>query len=151
MLNEQQQRLVAQWFAAGESLDAIQKRIKAEFGIHIRYLDLRLMVSTLPAPTPAETPAQAEPVPYEAPAPESNPAEEQTTGAVGVTFDPVTDPRYAASGTVTFSDGTAAKWIMDVRGQLLLDGLPQGYKVSSEDAKAFRQELLSGLAARGVI
>ena len=69
----------------------------------------------------------------------------------GVTFDSVTDPRYAASGTVVFSDGTSGAWIMDARGALGLKGLPEGYQPTPEDAESFRRELLSGLSARGIL
>ena len=53
-LNEEQKAKVAAWFAAGESLDEIQKHIKSEFGVHVTYLDLRLMVAELPQPQDAE-------------------------------------------------------------------------------------------------
>lgn len=52
-LTVQQKDEVAAWFAAGASLDEIQKRVKAEFGVHMTYLDVRLMVAELPQP--AET------------------------------------------------------------------------------------------------
>ena len=49
-LSEAQKEEVAAWFAAGASLDEIQKRIKSEFGIHMTYLDVRLLVAELPQP-----------------------------------------------------------------------------------------------------
>lgn len=54
MLTEEQKADVAKWFAAGASLDEIQKRMKAEFGVHMTYLDLRLMVADLPQPVETE-------------------------------------------------------------------------------------------------
>ena len=57
-LTVQQKDEVAAWFAAGASLDEIQKRIKAEFGVHMTYLDVRLMVAELPQP--AESGAEAD-------------------------------------------------------------------------------------------
>ena len=59
MLTEEQKSQVAGWFAAGASLDEIQKRVKAEFGVHMTYLDVRLMVAELPQPAEPEPPAQA--------------------------------------------------------------------------------------------
>ena len=53
-LTDTQKEAVASWFASGASLDEIQKRIKAEFGIHMTYLDVRLMVAELPQPAEAE-------------------------------------------------------------------------------------------------
>ena len=52
-LTVQQKDEVAAWFAAGASLDEIQKRIKSEFGIHMTYLDVRLLVAELPQPEEA--------------------------------------------------------------------------------------------------
>ena len=49
-LSEGQKSSVASWFAGGMSLDEIQKRIRSEFGIHMTYLDLRLLVADLPQP-----------------------------------------------------------------------------------------------------
>ena len=54
MLTAEQKQQVAGWFAAGASLDEIQKRVKAEFGIHMTYLDVRLMVAELPQPVEPE-------------------------------------------------------------------------------------------------
>ena len=53
-LTVQQKDEVAAWFAAGASLDEIQKRIKTEFGVHMTYLDVRLMVAELPQPAAAD-------------------------------------------------------------------------------------------------
>jgi len=63
-LNTEQKTAVAKWFSEGASLDEIQKRIRAEFDIHLTYLDVRLLVAELPQPeeagkgTAAETAAE---------------------------------------------------------------------------------------------
>ena len=49
-LTDTQREAVADWFADGASLDEIQKRIKSEFGVHLTYLDVRLLVAELPQP-----------------------------------------------------------------------------------------------------
>ena len=54
-----QKEAVAGWFAAGASLDEIQKRIKSEFGLHLTYLDVRLLVAELPQPQEEEREAEA--------------------------------------------------------------------------------------------
>lgn len=56
MLSEGQKNAVAEWFAAGAGLAEIQKKISAEFGIDMTYLDVRLLVADLPQP--AEPDAQ---------------------------------------------------------------------------------------------
>lgn len=62
-LNKSQLEAVASWFAAGASLDEIQKRLRAEFDVHMTYLDLRLLVADLPQPS------EPEPEPVKAPPP----------------------------------------------------------------------------------
>ena len=52
-LTDTQREAVASWFADGASLDEIQKRIKSEFGVHLTYLDVRLLVAELPQPEEA--------------------------------------------------------------------------------------------------
>ncbi len=49
-LSEDQMKSVAAWFAGGASLDEIQKRLVAECGVHVTYLDLRMIVAELPQP-----------------------------------------------------------------------------------------------------
>lgn len=58
-LNPDQLNAVAEWFAAGSSLDEIQKRLRAEFDVHMTYLDLRLLVADLPQPEEAPEPPPA--------------------------------------------------------------------------------------------
>ena len=58
-LTDEQKAAVAAWFAGGASLDEIQKRIAAEFGVHVTYLDLRLFVADLPQPKEAVVDAEA--------------------------------------------------------------------------------------------
>lgn len=55
-LTDTQKEAVANWFADGASLDEIQKRIKSEFGVHLTYLDVRLLVAELPQPEEAGVP-----------------------------------------------------------------------------------------------
>lgn len=141
MLDESQKSAVAAWYAAGETPDAIQKRLKSEFAVSLRHLDLMMLLQELPPPARKEKPQAAEPAP-------EKPAEEEKK--VSIDFDSVTDPRFAASGTVTFSDGTSCQWIMDARGRLGLEGLPKGYQPTREDAQAFQTELIAGLQARGL-
>ena len=85
-LSEDQLKSVAAWFAGGASLDEIQKRLVSEFGVHVTYFDLRMIVADLPQPeeegedageTPASqlrarrpaTPNDGEPAPRTMPSP----------------------------------------------------------------------------------
>ena len=172
MLTEEQKADVAKWFAAGASLDEIQKRMKAEFGVHMTYLDLRLMVADLPQPEEAEPaapddvaadgpahdgPAREVPAPprrgtsaapkrYDLDAPDGTPPASDLT----VEVDALTIPGTFASGAVTFSDGTKAKWYLDQQGRLGLDDVPPGYRPSPGDAALFQARLVEALRARGL-
>ena len=216
MLTEEQKADVAKWFAAGASLDEIQKRMKTEFGVHMTYLDLRLMVADLPQPVETEPaapdgpaheglahdgPAREVPAPprrvasssgpahdgpaREVPAPprrvasssgtpdssgtsSSGPASDDGTSAapkrydldapdgtppasdLTVEVDALTIPGTFASGAVTFSDGTKAKWYLDQLGRLGLDDVPPGYRPSPGDAALFQSRLVEALRARGL-
>ena len=199
MLTEEQKADVAKWFAAGASLDEIQKRMKAEFGVHMTYLDLRLMVADLPQPVETEPAAPDGPAheglahdgpAREVPAPprrgtsssgtpdsgtpdssgtsSSGPASDDGTSAapkrydldapdgtppasdLTVEVDALTIPGTFASGAVTFSDGTKAKWYLDQLGRLGLDDVPPGYRPSPGDAALFQSRLVEALRARGL-
>ena len=195
MLTEEQKAEVAKWFADGASLDEIQKRMKAEFGVHMTYLDVRLMVAELPQPVETEPaapdgpareglahdgPARDGPA-HEVPAPprrvasssgtpDNGPASDEGTSAapkrydldapdadegkpspdVVVEMDALTIPGTYASGDVTFSDGTKAKWYLDQQGRLGLGNAPEGYRPSQSDAALFQARLVEALRARGL-
>ncbi len=172
MLTDEQKKSVADWFAAGASLDEIQKRLKDEMGVHITYLDLRLLVADLPQPgeetegaeetegtegTEAATPAcgavapqteSAPPKRYDLDAPDADKG--AATPDVAVEVDALMIPGTIASGSVTFSDGTAGKWYLDQMGRLGLSGVPQGYRPSPTDAALFQSRLLEALRAKGL-
>ena len=190
MLTEEQKAEVAKWFADGASLDEIQKRMKAEFGVHMTYLDVRLMVAELPQPVETEPaapdgpareglahdgPAREVPAPPRRVAsssgtPDSGPASDEGTSAapkrydldapdadegkpspdVVVEMDTLTIPGTYASGDVTFSDGTKAKWYLDQQGRLGLGNAPEGYRPSQSDAALFQARLVEALRTRGL-
>ncbi len=166
MLTESQKIEVAKWFAAGASLDEIQKRMKAEFDVHMTYLDLRLMVAELPQPMEAEPEAPAGPP---APAPEDAAPEQKAepptrydldapdadegkpSPDVVVELDALTIPGTYASGDVIFSDGTKAKWYLDQQGRLGLGSAPEGFRPSPTDAALFQSRLMELLRSRGMM
>ena len=188
MLTEEQKAEVAKWVADGASLDEIQKRMKAEFGVHMTYLDVRLMVAELPQPVETEPaapdgpareglahdgPAREVPAPPRRVAsssgtPDSGPASDEGTSAapkrydldapdgtppasdLTVEVDALTIPGTYASGDVTFSDGTKAKWYLDQQGRLGLGNAPEGYRPSQSDAALFQARLVEALRAHGL-
>ena len=177
-LTDTQREAVASWFADGASLDEIQKRIKSEFGVHLTYLDVRLLVAELPQPEEteaggreAETTGTTEKEPLGTDQEFSEGSEEppgtddgtgepldeaqdsteaQAVPAPTVTIDALMLPGTIASGDVTFSDGKTGKWYLDQMGRLGLGNLPEGYRPSPTDAALFQQQLMGLLQARGL-
>ena len=151
-LNEDQLKSVAAWFAGGASLDEIQKRLVAEFGVHLTYFDLRMIVADLPQPEEGEEATGETPVdpesrqdggspedgalgeralpgedatgetPVAPDEPEAADAQERVPSALSVTVDALMIPGTMASGDVTFSDGVKGKWYLDQMGRLGLGG-----------------------------
>ena len=166
-LTEEQLKSVAAWFAAGASLDEIQKRLVAEYDVHLTYFDLRMIVAELPQPAEAEEPEDPEipepqenpegpeipedPEDPEFPEPQDHPEPPEPPASVSVTVDALMIPGTMASGDVTFSDGVKGKWYLDQMGRLGLGGdLPQGYRPSPADAALFQARLMEALRAKGL-
>ena len=158
-LTEEQLKSVATWFAGGASLDEIKKRLVAEFGVHITYFDLRMVVADLPQPEDPEDPESPEnpedpenPESPECPENPENPEDpEKGLANVAVTVDALMIPGTMASGDVTFSDGVKGKWYLDQMGRLGLGGdLPQGYRPSPADGAMFQARLMEALRAKGL-
>ena len=72
-------------------------------------------------------------------------------GNVSVSVDKVTLlPGALASGTVTFSDGVTAKWVVDQYGRPGFTEVSKpGYRPTPADGQAFMQELSMQLQKRG--
>ena len=175
-LSEDQLKSVAAWFAGGASLDEIQKRLVAEYGVHVTYFDLRMIVAELPQPEEAsvegadaqervppeedETGATSCVPPEGGEAGESSfsstedqdaDAQERVPPGVTVECDAIMIPGTMASGDVVFSDGQKGKWYLDQMGRLGLGGeLPQGYRPSPADAALFQARLMEALRAKGL-
>lgn len=73
-------------------------------------------------------------------------------GNVTVDVDTVTlIPGALASGSVTFSDGVTAKWIVDQYGRPGFTEVSQpGYRPTPADGQAFMQELSQALQSKGL-
>ena len=77
------------------------------------------------------------------------PADLAGGGRVKVEVDRIVRPGAVMSGTVTFSDGVAAKWAMDQHGRLMLDSSRKGYQPSAADVQTFQRELSQQLQRHG--
>ena len=163
-LNEEQLKAVAAWFAGGASLDEIQKRLTSEFGVHVTYFDLRMIVADLPQPEPEEAEAASESSEASNSSGSSESSNSSDSSAssdssegepqvanVSVTVDAIMIPGTMASGDVVFSDGVKGKWYLDQMGRLGLGGdLPQGYRPAPEDAALFQARLMEALRSKGL-
>lgn len=173
-ITEEQLKSVAAWFAGGASLDEIQKRLVAEFGVHLTYFDLRMLVADLPQPEESEVTSESSDSSSSSESSESSDSSDSSLSSdastssdssspsapsdgehqaanVSVTVDALMIPGTMASGDVTFSDGVKGKWYLDQMGRLGLGGdLPQGYRPSPEDAALFQARLMEALRAKGL-
>jgi hypothetical protein len=167
-LDETQKKKVAGWIEEGLKLSEIQKRLDAELGVRMTYIEVRLLVDDLklvpkdPAPVnPVELGNQRAPASatdeHGALLPddkaESTPIAEGEgptgTGRVAVTVDEIARPGALVSGGVTFSDGNSAVWYLDQFGRLGLAPKQQGYKPSAIDLQTFQMELQNRMAKMG--
>ena len=190
-LSPEQSSAVSSWIAAGDSLSAVQRKLRDEYALSLTFMEVRFLVDDLnlqlkdpapkvnasdvtqatPAPSPAASPsgrptaqggdtgatAMGEDEGYAdeaSPADGTLPPEDETPGeasSVTVDVDKVTlHPGALASGTVTFSDGVSAKWIIDNYGRPGFTEISQpGYRPKPADAQAFMQQLSVELQKRG--
>jgi hypothetical protein len=163
-LDEAQRKTISTWIAEGLRLSDIQTRLGTELGVHLTYMEVRMLVDDLKL-----TPKDAEPVkPAELARAEpgsslnpatptiANPASALSggtpppTGGVSVTVDEISRPGTVASGGVRFSDGQSAEWYLDQTGRLGLMPKQQGYRPAQEDVAAFQAELQNELARLGM-
>jgi hypothetical protein len=174
-LSDQQRQSVKEWLAAGASLSDVQQKLKSEFGVTLTYIDVRLLVLDIgaavkdkPEPVPpkaAEPKAPAAPqeedpyaedfedeagLPPGAEAAPGVPPPADAGGAkVALTLDRLVVPGAMVSGSVTFSDGVKARWLIDQHGRFGLDSDTPGYRPSGPDLQAFQMQLRSELQRHG--
>lgn len=172
-LSQQQREAVSQWIAAGDSLAAVQRRLGADFGLSMTYMEVRFLVddlglelksperpksaAALSAPIAGDAPTDPAAIGNE-PAPEDDGfakeladefAKPAAPAGVKVEVDRIMRPGTVVSGSVTFSDGKSATWALDQSGRLMLDGGKTGYKPAQADIQAFQQELSVQLKRHG--
>jgi len=153
-LTEDQKATVSKWIAEGASLSEVQTRLRSELGFAVTYMEARLLMAELnltPVEKKMEKPArsssiltqddsikqEAEPDEDELPADALPPS----SGSVKVTIDQITKPNALLSGSVTFSDGKDAEWMLDSLGRIALNPSTPGYRPTQSDVTAFQMEL----------
>lgn len=161
-LNDTQKDAVKKWAAEGCSLTDIQKRLNDEFKLSVTFLDLRFMILDLGLTIKEQVKTtgagldlgKAKTKPGRQAAEDSEmepePAGAGEAGGVAVTLDRIVKPGAVISGTVRFSDGVNASWMLDQLGRLALDPGKPNYRPSPEDVQAFQEELRELLQNRGI-
>jgi hypothetical protein len=147
--NEEQKREIARWVAEGMGLSDVQKKINADYGVVMTYIDVRFLVDDLDL-TLVDKEEDKPKEPKDAADQTLDPEQPlDTEGGVSVEVDPVTPPGAMASGSVHFSDGQKKQWTLDQFGRLALSGGEEGYKPSEEDVVEFQKQLDGALRGKG--
>lgn len=152
-LDEAQKNQVAAWIADGLRLADIQKRLAAELGLQLTYMDVRFLVDDLKlTPKDPEPPKSAVPAPTAAATPVVPPAEPapMAGGNVSVAVDQIARPGALVSGKVVFSDGQKADWHLDQTGRLGLVTQQPGYRPAAGDVQQFQAALEGELSKLGM-
>lgn len=166
-LTDEQKQTVGSWVQAGLGLSDIQKRLKTEFEISMSFIDVRFLVLDLnlkvqdkivaePTNLTAKKGAQAQPqqggpfrgAPAE-PAGMDPSGEPDLGGEVSVEIDRIKKPGAMVSGTVIFSDGVKASWMLDQHGRVAIEASQAGYRPPESDLMAFQQEIAKKLQSQG--
>jgi len=155
-LTDSQKQQVSAWLEQGLKVADVQKKMSAELGVSMTYMEVRFLLDDLRLkpkdPEPPKQPAPASPIaPASAGAPASaaggSPAAPAPdagvpgSGGVKLTVDALARPGTIVSGKVTFSDGQTAEWYLDQMGRMGVVPAQKGYKPSQADVMEF-QELL---------
>jgi len=149
-LTAEQKKTVEGWVREGLGLSDIQKKITAELGISMTYMDVRLLVLDLGVKVKDKpVAAPAKPTDKGAVALDGAPDAAGGLSRVTVDVDRVMRPGSLVSGTVRFSDGVTATWMLDQTGRLALDAGKRKYTPSEQDVEAFQEELRRVLEKQG--
>ncbi len=149
-LSDSQKQQVSAWLEQGLKVADVQKKMAAELGVTMTYMEVRFLLDDLRLnpkdPEPPKQPGPESPIaPLTASGPSPLPASpvtgEPVVGGLKLTVDTLARPGTVVSGKVTFSDGQTADWYLDQMGRMgVVPGQP-GYKPSQPDVMQF-QELL---------
>lgn len=174
-LTEQQKQAIRDWVAAGASLSDVQRNLKTDLGITMTYMDVRMLVLDLGASVkdkPEVKPPKAMPPQQTIQDEEDSPAydlDEESAAApealqqesctpdeqqgpdstVTLAMDSLVVPGAMVSGTVTFSDGIKARWLIDQYGRFGIEPETPGYRPSPEDMNDFQMQLRGELHRKG--
>lgn len=150
-LTTEQSAAVQGWVDAGDSISDVQKKLSAEFGLSMTYMDVRFLLDDLGAALKDSESPRAAAVDLSDPnLGMQGDGGAAASGGVSVEVDRVTKAGAVASGSVVFSDGMQATWALDAMGRLALGASQEGYKPSEEDIRAFQEALSGQLRNKGL-
>ncbi len=143
-INTEQLEMVRLWASQGIDLNGIQKKLVAECGVHLTYMEVRFLLldhgieiaqqQEAPKPAPAPQPQAEQP---------AAPAADPMTGAAPVkptmSLDDIQIPGTILSGKCEFPSGTKVSWQIDQMGQLNCSQLSG--TMTQEEQQAFVFEL----------
>lgn len=163
-LTDAQKQQISVWLEQGLKVADVQKKMIAELGLTMTYMEVRFLLDDLRLkpkdPEPPKQPAPASPI---APASAGAPAGAETSaspvpalapetpalGAVKLVMDTLARPGTVVSGKVTFSDGQTADWYLDQMGRMGVVPAQKGYKPSQVDVMEFQEQLQIALQKMG--
>jgi hypothetical protein len=155
-LTPEQIKIVTQWAEAGDTLNDIQRKLKAELEVGCTYMELRLSLLDLgislkdkPKQAPA-APAAAAPATPAQDSPFFTDAGTPPAASVTATLDELTIPGTMASGKATFSDGKTISWYLDQSGRLGMQAPEPGYQPPAADIPEFQTQLDKLLLQAGI-
>lgn len=134
-LSAEQIQSVKKWLSEGADVAQVQTRLQKEFGINMRYIDVRFLIDDIGAQINVPEPKTDA---LDEKAASSSP---QELGQVNVAMDPAPAQGALASGTVIFSDGAKAQWLIDNTGHLGLLPEKEGYNPPESDLPVFQRKL----------
>lgn len=163
-LTDAQKQQLSTWLEQGLKVSDVQKKMVAELGVTMTYMEVRFLLDDLRLkpkdPEPPKQPAPASPIApptdgMPAPAAGVDPAAPVPdaglpgSGGVKLTADTLARPGTVVSGKVTFSDGQTADWYLDQMGRMGVVPAQKGYKPSQADVMEFQELLQMELAKMG--
>ncbi|MFT6862399.1 MAG: hypothetical protein ACJAVK_000957 [Akkermansiaceae bacterium] len=155
-LSKEQIETIKNWVADGAQMADVQKRLKDDLGFSVTYIDTRFLSLDLELAFEVEEEevpevlegvveesvdarVDATVMPDEASMTPMTPS--ATEGGVHATVDQVARPGAMVSGTVTFSDGMKAIWLIDEMGRPSIDPDQAGYQPTEADLVSFQSQL----------
>jgi hypothetical protein len=140
-------KTIATLLRAGNSLSEVQTLLRRDHGVNMTFLELRLLASEIKDLDWSKGEAAEKPEKKRAAAEAEDDEEAITPEALGggtvVELSQVARPGAALSGSVKFSSGVTADWVLDAYGRLALENASgQPTRADLEDFQAELQRKL---------